>query len=82
MTNSLHVSKTVQQYHAERGEELIALTLRQRDTIIAALRLWQTRELGAACYNAVHLNAIASEHGDKLDVNELDELCQLVSFGT
>lgn len=55
--------------------ELPNLDPRQLDTILAALRYWQREGQGSSG----HERDIAEEHGDALNANEIDELCERIN---
>lgn len=55
----------------------LAVSVRELDTILAALRLWQREQ------DTLHdreLLAIAGEHGRALDNDEIDALCVRINF--
>lgn len=57
----------------------VKLTRREQDTVIAALRYWQDRNLPRRVEDARKLldleQVIATEHGPALDTEEIDRLC-------
>ena len=56
----------------------IALTPRQRDTILAALRYYQYYRLQGHPFDPCHdhlIDEIAAHSGESLDLNEVDDLC-------
>lgn len=55
----------------------LALSMRELDTVLAALRFWQ-REQDVVTDR--ELLAIAGEHGRALDDNEIDALCVRINF--
>lgn len=55
----------------------LAVSMRELDTILAALRFWQ-RELPVVLDPELH--DIASEHGRALDEDEIDALCTRITF--
>lgn len=54
------------------------ITEREFDTILAALRLWQSEPFGSAVCD---IREIASEHGEPLNAAEVDELCVKLNCG-
>ena len=67
-----------------RGElgQPIALnvTVQERDTILAALRLWQCDSTHIADTDG-SIADIATEHGDALTVKRVDKLCERINGG-
>lgn len=55
----------------------LAVSMRELDTILAALRFWQ-REQHTVIDR--ELLAIAGEHGRALDEDEIDALCTRINF--
>lgn len=53
----------------------LAFTDREADTILAALRYWQREGL----MSAGHERDIAEEHGDALNADEIDDLCERIN---
>lgn len=51
------------------------LKTRELDTILAALRHWQTDSGPLQCYED-----IAKEHGEPLDAAEIDQLCETINI--
>ena len=54
----------------------LSLTPREFDTILAALRLFQRPQAWLANYGDVDITDIATEHGDIMTSEEVDELCE------
>jgi len=57
-----------------RGGPVGGLSVRERDTILAALRYWQA-DLDDETLN----RDIAAEHGDPLSAEDIDELCERIN---
>lgn len=55
----------------------LAVSVRELDTVLAALRLWQREHLEVLDRE---LLAIAGEHGRALDEDEIDALCVRINF--
>jgi len=55
----------------------VAIKQRQLDTIIAALRHWQSGLQTGAFFEDELM--IAEDHGDALTVQEIDELCEVLN---
>lgn len=57
------------------------LTLREIDTIRAALRYWQARDVGATAAQRGAIETIAQEHGEPLSLDAIDSLCERINTG-
>jgi hypothetical protein len=59
----------------------IALTAREFDTVLAALRLWQRHVLDLPLSSeAWVLDALAKERGPHLSADEIDTLCERLNL--
>jgi hypothetical protein len=75
------MSKTIQLKPGQHTEDVYLINPRERDTIIAALRLWQDRDLRRTADNWGRLDGlkeIATNLGqhEALDENEIDILIE------
>jgi len=55
------------------GQWQLWVTPREFDTMLAALRMWQANPVTA---EQERFQGIATEHGDALSLDEVDELCE------
>lgn len=58
------------------------MTPRELDTVLAALRFWQARNLPRTLAGQrMMMEHIAKQHGPALDAEEIDALCQRLNLG-
>lgn len=55
---------------------------RERDTLLAALRLWQSRKTKLNRSLREHFEDTAKDFGPALSSKEIEDLCDRLNFGT